>query len=152
VTKRREGEGVYDDERIPRGVQVERRSDGTTVYDVSPNQEGTLEVPLGEGRIDIEIPPNPTIRVLDGREVPQLEAPLVLVQFEVVAQDWRRGWCPVGGEHYEREYISDPTEPDLVLDQLDGFVSIWAYQGERIDIERTGTFPLYVTVRKHDTG
>lgn len=131
------------------GLCVEERSDGSVAYELLASYEGTFRVPLGPERtVDIEIPPNPPIRVMDGREFSQLDAPFVLVQFEVVAQDWRRGWFPLGGDHYDSELEFGEPESTLVFEQPDGGVCVWGDGPYDLEMERTGTFPLYVVVRE----
>ncbi|MGH9644259.1 MAG: hypothetical protein ACRD3Q_17785 [Terriglobales bacterium] len=133
----------------PAGIRVEHRPDGSVSYEVLPGHELPFRVPLGEDRIvDIEIPPNPAIRVLDGRKFPQLDVPLVLVQFEVVARDWRKGWCPIGGSHYDSElYLGEP-ESTLVFERPgNGEVCVWGDSPDDLQLENAGAFPLYVVVR-----
>lgn len=138
-------------EELPLGICVEYRSDGATAYEILPEHESPFRVPLGEGRsVDIEIPPNPPIRVLDGQEFPQLDVPLVLVQFEVVARDWRRGWFPLGGKHYDSELYFGEPESTLVFERPNGDVCVWGNGSCDLSMERTGTFPLYVVVRPLD--
>ena len=136
-------------------IRVEHRSDGSTVYEVPPEHEPLFfQVPLDEGRtVDIEIPPNPPVRVMDGREFPQLDAPLVLVQFEVVAQDCRRGWFPLGGEHYDYEAYFGDSESALVFERAKGDVGVWTRGPGDLQLQRSGTFPVYVVTRaKRDSG
>lgn len=133
-----------------RKIRAEHQLDGSVVYEVSPSHEPpTFRVPVGDRRVvDIEIPPSPSIRVVDGKEFPQLDVPFVLVQFEVVAQDWRRGWFPLGGEHYSDEMHFGDEESTLVFERASGEVRVWSDGPGDLALERTGTFPLYVRVRQ----
>lgn len=88
---------------------------------------------------------------MDGREFPQLDVPLVLVQFEVVAQDWRRGWFPLGGGHYDDELYFGEPESTLVFERPEGDdVCVWGSGPYDLSMERTGTFPLYVVIRPRE--
>lgn len=143
--------GSESDEGQPsHSIRIERQPDGSILYEVPPDHEPpSFKIPVGEGRVvDIELPPNPPIRVVDGREFPQLDVPFVLVQFEVVTRDWRRGWFPLGGEHYEDEMHLGDEESTLVFERPSGEVRLWSNGPEDLRLERTGTFPVYVRVRE----
>lgn len=129
------------------GLGIERRVDGALAFEI-PEKHGPVSVPLSpEYTVEIEIPPNPTVRVFDGREFPQLDVALVLAQPEVVKQDPRRGWFPIGGDHYDSELEFGEPESTLVFERSSGEVCVWGETSSRLDIERTGAFPLFVVVR-----
>jgi hypothetical protein len=126
---------------------VETVDEGTRRYEVSRTGESpSLSVPLSpEVEVLIELPRTPEILVYAGREVPQLGAPYLLVQPEIVANDWRQGWVPMGGEWPTELYLRE--QETLSIGELDGDPVIWINHNQ-LEVEQTGTFQMYVVLRR----
>lgn len=127
---------------------VETVDETTRRYEVSRTGElPSFSVPLSsEVELRIELPSTPEILVCAGREVPQLGAPYLLVQPEIVAGDWRRGWVPVGGDWPTELYLRE-QESLSIDEQLDGDPVIWI-TNNRFEAEQTGTFKMYVILKR----
>lgn len=88
----------------------QRISDGPKQIEIRPDFEHPIEVLLGT---------EPTERrrlfLVHGRECPQRGADYILMQPEVVAEDPRRGWLPLGGVHRFSRGLGTEDTPELEL-------------------------------------
>jgi hypothetical protein len=130
-------------------ASVERLAEKRWRYEVARTGElPSLSVDMRPGiEIQIELPDTPVIHVVRGGEVPQLEAQYILVQQEVVAENWRRGWTPIGGWWDSEVYLRERNE--LQLGALDGDPVVWGYP-RYLSFEQTGSFSMHVTVEIAD--
>lgn len=125
---------------------VETLSDGRLRYEVSRTGElPSLTVAMWRGvEVHIELPDTPDIQIVRGENVPQLDALYVLAQPDVIAEDWRRGWIPVGGHWPDEIYLREQER--LRLGELDGDPVMWGYPNH-LEFEQTGSFPMHIVVR-----
>jgi hypothetical protein len=125
---------------------VETLSDGTLRYEVSRSGElPSLSVRMWSGvEVRIELPNTAEIEVVRGELIPQLDALYVLTQPDVMSQDWRQGWVPVGGRWPDEIYLRE--QESLQLGELDGDPEMWGFP-DRLEFEQAGSFPMHIAVR-----
>ncbi len=117
---------------------------GEVRYEVSSHEP--LIVPLCPSRsVAIELPNTPRIEVVDGAEIPQLCAAIVLVQPNVIGHDWRRGWTPVGGEAWDDE-VSLAEESSLQIGELGDEDATLVAEPDFLAFGQTGDLPFRVVV------
>ncbi len=126
---------------------VETLADGSRRYEVArdgalPNLSVSM---WPEVQVTVELPNTAEIEVVRGELVPQVGALYVLSQPDVIAEDWRRGWIPVGGRWPNEVYLRE--QESLRLGKLDGDPVMWAYPS-RLEFEQTGSFPMHIVVRR----
>lgn len=114
-------------------------------YEVSQTGESpALAVSMWpEIEVRIELPGAPEIQVVRGCDVPQVSALYLLVQPEVVADDWRCGWSPVGGEWPSEVHLREQI--GLCLGDLDVAPVMWAF-ADRLEFEKSGSLPMHIVV------
>ena len=96
-------------------------------------------------------PTTPELMVVAGREIPQLGAGCIILQPDVLVNDPRRGWMPVGGTYPELAKVDPEYTPwfDLgdgyKLDQID----IWCGP-DRIVVSNASDSAAAITARASD--
>lgn len=91
----------------------------------------------------VEAPP---LELLDGEDVPQLGADLLVVQPEVIRADARRGWLPIGGVYSDAVCIGRTESPSLNLDPRASREHLYVHCTRQelilVDVSKNGTWVL----------
>lgn len=91
----------------PDGLHI---SEGSKQIEIRPDFKYPIEIQLGTDSSERR-----RLFLIHGRECPQLGADYILLQPEVVAEDPRRGWLPVGGVHDGSRGLGGEDTPELEL-------------------------------------
>ncbi len=86
-------------------------SEGPKQIEIRPDFKYPVEVQLGT-----DFSERCRLFLIHGHECPQLGADYILLQPEVVAEDPRRGWLPLGGVHGGSRGLGTEDTPELELD------------------------------------
>lgn len=148
-------------DRVPPWVSLDRddwqiaKTGDMWVFTGSNPEQGThitVDLALSRLEVGIELEGVPRMTVVEARTLPQLAPVLegkvdyVLVQPDIVSQDWRFGWLPVGDPFSDANELHVDDHPSLVCSHsVSGFLTF--NPDKRLYVE-TGRTPLTVTTRE----
>lgn len=118
------------------GIPPESLTDGRHQYVIPDDHSRAVELQEGT-RFVVEVGDSPAMAVVAGAEVPQVSADWLVVQPEVVARSWRRGWAPLGGVWSDELNLATEEGLEIAGVPTDATVSLFHSRG-RFEIEKSG--------------